>query len=127
MNSNEQILTIRPGAAHAVCIATHDGLIRIERLTGDTRKFRITCPVGIRAEVGQDRLKENTAFIMDDDGRLIPAYDMLVPLVREDGSLIGAARPTMFQLVEIENNLPVVEAIPGASLKDVQQSLEGVV
>jgi hypothetical protein len=101
MTTDAQILTLRPGPEHAVTIETPMGLIRIERLTRDTRKIEITLPMGLRANRETNHKNDrNGYFVREDDGQLVPAYDMLVPLRDGKGALIGAARPTAFELIE---------------------------
>lgn len=105
MTTNAQILTLRSGPEHAVTIETPMGLIHIERLTRDTRKIEVVLPMGLRANRETHHTSaRNGYFVREDDGRLVPAYDMLVPLRDERGALIGAARPTAFELIEENSN-----------------------
>lgn len=99
MTENAQILTLRPGPEHAVSIETPMGLIHIERLTRDTRKIEVHLPPGLKAKMGERPRDTDGMFVKDEQ----PAYAMLVPVRDEKGRLVGAARPTAFELVEQEN------------------------
>ena len=97
MTPNTQILTIKPGHEHSIRIETPMGLIVIERLTGDSRKFKITLPNGLKAVSGKS---VEGLYVKETDGNLTPVYEMLVPLLDADGKLVGAAKPTAFQLID---------------------------
>lgn len=82
----KQSLTLRRNTP--ITIETPEGLLRITLV--DRKKVEIELPTAMRAYVGDPRALENARFLaIDDTGKLTPTYDLLVPILGDDGELMG--------------------------------------
>lgn len=90
-----QELVIKKGVP--VVIDTPGGFIEIE-LVG-SRKLKLDLPGDIVAHRGMDRAVASSRFIQkDDEGRLVPAYRVLVPETDDQGALVGVKRPPVVRM-----------------------------
>lgn len=108
----EQTLAFRPG--QPIFIHTPLGLIEIRKTEGKPgegyRKVRFTLPEFMTAFIGEkDDLKKTEHVATDADGRLIPKFSLLAPLVNQDGELIGVTAPTSLRLDEQAKELETVQ------------------
>ena len=82
--------TLRPTKSEAIFIATPVGLIKLS--PGPKKQWVIELPGSLRAFKSSDRAISNSAFLKQgDDGRLEPAYRMLLPVCDSAGALMDVS------------------------------------
>lgn len=99
----EQTLAFRPD--QPIFVHTPLGLIEIARVEGKPgggyRRLHFKMPEFMTAFIGaKDNLNKTEHVATDPDGRLIPTFSLLAPLVNQDGEMIGVTAPTSLRLDE---------------------------
>lgn len=75
----------------ALVLDTPEGLVRIRM---DRRHVTVECPGKMRVHRHEDRVLADARFTKQGEhGELVPAYQVLVPVTDEKGSLIGVEMP----------------------------------
>ena len=99
---NTQVLTFRP--QQPIFISTPLGLITLERCEEDKRKVKLTLPLDYKAFIGNKPQMRKRELVEETPGGLRPKFPMLVPVVNNNGELIGVTIPHSFTLEESEKD-----------------------
>ncbi len=81
-----------------VVIETPAGLVRIS-WTGKRRQCCVETPEGMVAHRSVERALTGGKYLRLDEGRIVPTYRMLTPVLGENGELAGVQQPPVFRAV----------------------------
>jgi len=93
-NMKQQRLTV--SRKTPVTIETPAGMIEIWSAGG--KKLEIIMPPCMTANVGEDRSWASARWIEKRDGKVIPKFRILTPVIGPDGSLTGLDMPVVKRL-----------------------------
>lgn len=92
-----RVVTLR--AREPILIETPCGFIELHKLYKDRRKVEIVLPDGLSIHFDRVSATRSSKYVREtEDGRIVPAYSMLVPTLADDGSLVGTHEPTEMTL-----------------------------
>lgn len=126
-----QQLTLRPD--QNLFIHTPMGLITVVRERNNPRRFSITVPPTCMAfkerEEGdkEDLMKKFPLVQSDEEGKLKPTFRLAIPVVNEQGEMIGMTEPTRFCLIEksVEKDESNVQSVSEQTVADGEGTSNG--
>jgi hypothetical protein len=74
-----------------VVIETPEGFVQIVRTS--SKRIDVILPGDMKAWHGMERATEHARFLRVNEGRVEPDYEVIVPVVNEDGALVGLKTP----------------------------------
>jgi hypothetical protein len=92
------------GKNDSIHITTPLGVIRIDRDGKDSRKLLFHYPMieGFYAYKGdKPEIKTVPLVTKDENGRLVPQFSVLAPVLDEDGNMVAVRPPEVFRLQEV--------------------------
>ena len=90
---NKQVLDVRKNSE--LVAETPEGLMKI-RWLGD-RKFEFELPGGMRFHRTVERALQDGRFCRQEEGKVVPAFQVLTPVVGADGELAGVKSPPLLK------------------------------